>query len=143
MSNTHMSSMLPTEAKKRQTNGFKETAQSDAITNLLTHHLSSFLNNDLEAVMSDYTSESILITQAATYVGLNEIRGFFTHLMTYFPTGNSNFQFDKMIVKGQLGYIVWHAKTPTVEAPLGSDTFIIEDGKISQQTFVGQLNFIN
>jgi len=40
-------------------------------------------------------------------------------------------------------YIVWHAKTPRLEVPIGSDTFVIKDGKIYQQTFVGQLNFIN
>jgi hypothetical protein len=39
-------------------------------------------------------------------------------------------------------YLVWKAKTPSLHVPMGSDTFIIKDGKISQQTFVGQLNFI-
>jgi hypothetical protein len=46
----------------------------------------------------------------------------------------------KVIVNDGLAFITWHAKTPSLDVSLGSDTFIIKDGKISQQTFVGQLN---
>ena len=106
-------------------------------------HLNSFLDNNLEALLSDYTNESVLITQAATYSGPEEIRAFFVGLSMHFPQQKSNFVLDKVVANNDLVYIVWHAKTPSLQVPIGSDTFIIKDGKIYQQTFVGQLNFIN
>jgi hypothetical protein len=103
---------------------------------LLNRHLTSFQKKDLNALMEDYTNESVFITQAATYKGIEEIKGFFTDLMGYFPPQGSSFTLDKTIVSDDLIYIVWHAKTPRIDIPLGSDTFIIKDGKISRQTFV-------
>ena len=110
---------------------------------VVMHHLTSFLDNNLEAVLSDYTNESVLITQAATYTGLEEISAFFVGLNKHFPLQKTNLVLDKMVANDDMVYIVWHAETPSLHIPIGSDTFIIKDGKIHQQTFVGQLNFIN
>lgn len=129
--------------KERKTTGAKENTLDDASRNTIMHHLNSFQENDLEAVMSDYTNESVLITRDAIYSGTTEIKLFFSGLMTHFPKQKSSFQLDKMIVNNGLIYIVWHAKTPTLDVPLGSDTFILKDGKIYQQTYVGQMKFIN
>ena len=119
----------------------KETTLSVASKNLLIHHLNSFQNNDLKALMSDYTNKSVLVTQAATYRGLNEIEVFFIDLIKHFPSQKASFELDKMEVDDEMVYIVWHANTPSLEVPLGSDTFIIKEGKIYKQTFVGQMKF--
>src|SRR4051812_7404372 len=103
----------------------KVITQSGVSTNLLVRHLNSFMHNDLQAVMLDYTDKSLLITQDATYTGLNEIKEFFTNLMIHFPKQESKFELDKMIVKDELGFIVWHANTPSLIVSLGTDTFII------------------
>ena len=110
---------------------------------IVMRHINSFLDNNLEALLSDYTNESVLITQAATYSGPKEISAFFVDLNMHFPKQQSNFVLDKVVVNDDLVYIVWHAKTPSLQVPIGSDTFILKDSKIYQQTFVGQLNFIN
>lgn len=120
----------------------REAAQDEVSKKIVMRHLNSFLDNNLEAVLSDYHSESVLITQSGTYQGPDEIRTFFTGLIIHFPQQTSNFALDKLVAKNGLVYIVWHAKTPSVQVPLGSDTFIIKDGKIAQQTFVGQLDFV-
>ena len=106
------------------------------------HHLRSFRENDLEAVMSDYTSASVLITQQATYTGPEEIKAFFTGLMIHFPIQGSNFKLDKIVVEEGLAYIVWHADTPSLDVTLGTDTFMLKRGKIFRQTFAGEMKFI-
>ena len=118
------------------------TSQSDAIRDIIMHHLSAFQDNNLNAVLSDYTDESVFITQDATYKGPEEIKSFFAVLMVHFPKQKSAFELDKLIVIDNLVYIVWHATTPSLQVPLGTDTFIIKDRKIYQQTFAGQLKFI-
>jgi len=120
----------------------KEATLEDIPRNIILHHLHSFQNNDLEAVIGDYTDESILITQDAIYTGPEEIRNFFAGLMIHFPKQKSTFKLDKVIVKNELVYIVWRANTPTLDVSFGTDTFIIKDDKIYQQTFAGQMIFL-
>ena len=113
------------------------------MTKLLTHHLSSFQDNDLEALMSDYTDESILVTADARYEGRAEIRTFFSALMPQFPKQDTRFELDTMTVVDDLLFIVWHASTPTVKVALGSDSLLVRQGKIHRQTFVGQIEQIS
>lgn len=111
------------------------------VETVLLRHLKSFQDNNLEAVISDYTNKSVLITPASTYTGVEEIKGFFVNLMDHFPKQGSSFQLDKMEIEGTLAFILWHAKTPSLIVPFATDTFIIKDGKILQQTFAGQLEY--
>jgi len=139
----HINSLEQNIQLKEQTIDRIKTTSADEISKeVVMHHLNSFLNNNLEAVMSDYTNESVLITRDTTYTGLEEISAFFVGLSMHFPQQKSNLVLDKVAANDDLVYIVWHANTPSLLVPIGSDTFIIKDGKIYQQTFVGQLNFI-
>jgi ketosteroid isomerase-like protein len=115
------------------------TQTPDAMRTLLAHHLSAFQANDLEALMADYTQASILITADATHTGTAEIKAFFAKLIPQFPTLGTRFELDKITVIEDLLFIAWHANTPTVKVSLGSDTFLVKQGKIHRQTFVGQL----
>jgi ketosteroid isomerase-like protein len=119
------------------------TQSPDAMTALITHHLSSFQDNDLEALMSDYTEESVFITADATYTGIAEIRAFFAELIPLFPKQSTSLELDKMVVIDDLLFVVWHASTPTVKVSLGSDTLLVKQGKIHRQTFVGRLEHVN
>ena len=109
---------------------------------IILHHLHSFADNDLESVLSDYTEESVLITQTATYTGPEKIRSFFTGLMKHFPLQHSDFTLDKLVTDNEMAYIVWHASTPSLEVSMGTDTFFIKEGKIHQQTFAGEMKFL-
>jgi ketosteroid isomerase-like protein len=109
---------------------------------LLMNHLGSFMSNDVEALMSDYTNDSVLITETATYSGIDEIKNFFVDLIKHFPKLKSNFKLEKLVVSNNLVFIVWQGETPSLKVPFGSDTFILKNGRIHQQTFVGQLKFI-
>jgi len=119
------------------------SALSKESEDVLLHHLHSFASNDLDMLMGDYIEESILITHEQTYKGPGEIRAFFTELLDHFPTNESDFKLDKLVSDGELVFIVWHAKTPTLEVALGTDTFVIEQGKIVKQTFAGKMRFLN
>ncbi len=132
-----------TQLKEQAIDRTKEATVDESSKEVVMHHLKSFLDNNLEALLSDYAHESVLVTQASTYSGPKEIKAFFVGLNKHFPQQTSNLVLDKVVATDDLVYIVWHAETPSLNVPLGSDTFIIKNGKIHQQTFVGQLNFIN
>lgn len=122
-------------------NKSKKLAKIDDLKNILLHHLKSFQENDIAVLLNDYTSKSVLITQDSTYIGKDEIKNFFTTLMVFFPKNRSYIFLDKMSIKDNLIYITWHAKTPSLEVIFGTDTFVIKDGKIYQQTFAGELKY--
>ncbi len=107
---------------------------------VLEHHLKAFGENDLAGVMADYTAESILVTPDSTYIGLESIESLFAGLLPAFPTEGTVLEIDNMFIQDELAYILWHADTPALDVPLGTDTFIIVDGKILKQTFAGVLN---
>jgi len=109
------------------------------IKEIIMHHLSSFQANDMDEVMFDYTDDSKLITPTQVLSGKTEIRNFLTALSTHFPEGQSKINLENIVIDNKLAYIVWNAKTPTLEVSLASDKFIIEEGKIHQQTFIGQM----
>lgn len=117
----------------------KDTAQADSSRTVLLRHLSAFQDNNLEAVISDYTDESVLITPDSVYKGPEEIQAFFEVLIAQFPKHQSSFELDTLVVDDDLVYIIWHGKTPVLDIPFATDTFIIRNGKIHQQTFAGQL----
>ncbi len=87
----------------------------------------------VEAVMQDYTDDSVLITHDATYRGLVEIRRFFTALFRELPAGF--FDAMKMIrqeIAGEVAYILWERRPIISQA---TDTFVVRNGKILFQTF--------
>ncbi|WP_431213052.1 hypothetical protein ACQ86N_46725 [Puia sp. P3] len=113
-----------------------------ATRELLGRHLRSFKENDLEAIVSDYMEESVLVTQKRTYTGIAEIRAFFSNLIVDFPSESTTFDLDILVVYDEVALIVWHAKTPTIQVIVGTDTFIVSGNKIKQQSFVDMMKFV-
>ena len=112
---------------------------TDTSEEILQNHLNSFLENDLEALMSDFTDESVLITQDTSYKGLKAIKDFYAGLIPLFPKQKSSVELEKTVINDNLVFIVWHGRSPSLEVSFATDTFIIENGKILRQTFAGQL----
>ena len=42
-------------------------------------------------------------------------------------------------VQGDVAYMVWHFTNDSVDIELGTDTFLIRDGKIVLQTFAARI----
>lgn len=99
----------------------------------LSHHLQAILQTDVDAIMQDYTEQSVLLTPSATMTGLTAIREFFTQFI-----GNSPPELIKALTltrqefAGEVAYIVWKSE-PFI--PFATDTFVIRDGAIVVQTF--------
>ncbi|MCG2616312.1 nuclear transport factor 2 family protein [Terrimonas sp. NA20] len=107
--------------------------QTRTIAEVLHHHLSAFGSNDLEAILEDYSEESVILTKDGAVVGLANIRTFFEHFFQLIPTGSS-FEMIRQELSGPVAYIAWSSESPTASIPMGSDTFIIEKGMIRYHT---------
>jgi len=45
----------------------------------------------------------------------------------------------QQLVEGDYAYILWSAETPDNVYELGTDTFVVRDGKIMAQSFTGKI----
>jgi len=45
----------------------------------------------------------------------------------------------KQDIEGEVAYVVWKAKSKTHNFHIGTDTFIVKNGKIVVQTFAGHI----
>lgn len=96
------------------------------------HHLGAFAQG-IDAILSDYSDSSIVVTPDKTYRGLAEIRGFFqAFLAGATPAFWQSFRIETRQVDGDVAYLVWSA-APTM--PKATDTLLVRDGKIAVQTF--------
>ncbi|MFH5884379.1 nuclear transport factor 2 family protein [Halalkalibaculum sp. DA3122] len=130
--------LLFTLSSCTQENSSEVPSVDPAVTQqVLDHHWKTFVENDLEGVMADYTEESILITPDTTYRGLDAIRDNFISAFEAFPAGESTLTLKKSVVEQEVGYILWEASTENFDLIFATDTFIIRDGKIVRQTYGG------
>lgn len=101
----------------------------------LDHHLHSFGEGDVAALLEDYTEESMIIIPNAVIRGLGQIKDFFTNLTTEVLPPGCDFELLEKVVEDNIGYIVWHAESDGFKIPYASDTFVFdEDDKILVQT---------
>lgn len=101
---------------------------------VLNKHLTSFGAGDVDALMEDYTDDSVIILQSGVLEGPESIRGLFEGLVAEFSKPGMTFSLDAAHVTGNVAFIVWHAETADNVYSYATDTFVIEDGKIQSQT---------
>ena len=98
----------------------------------LARHLQA-LAGGIDAIMRDYTDDSVLFTQQGPLRGRKSIRAFFAGFLADSPPELlAAFTLLRQDVAGEVAYILWKAE-PFI--PLATDTFVIRDGKILVQTF--------
>jgi ketosteroid isomerase-like protein len=99
---------------------------------VLQHHLDALAAQDIEAVLSDYADDASLVGPDVTVTGSVALHDFFTEILKAMPGITDALSIDRTEIVGEVGYIVWHAPGYT---PLGTDTFVVRDGRIVTQTF--------
>jgi hypothetical protein len=98
----------------------------------LSHHFQAF-GEGIDAIIQDYTPESVLFTPDGPLLGLEPIREFFDgFLRTSPPELLRAMTLVRQDIQGEIAYILWKAE-PYI--PLATDTFVVRDGKIVAQSF--------
>jgi hypothetical protein len=108
--------------------------QSAATEVIVRNHLQAFVEQKgIAAILSDYDENARFHSEARIYHGKHEIGEFFTSFIASLPPGAvERFALRTLRVDGELAYITWTAGR---EIPLGTDTFVVRNGKIVFQTF--------
>src|SRR3954453_2211255 len=109
-------------------------AQSATTEAVVRRHLHAFLaQQGIDAIVADYGEAAQFHTETRIYDGKREIHGFFEDFIEALPAGGiDRFELRSLQVEGNLAYITWRVGS---EIPLGTDTFVVDDGRIVAQTF--------
>ena len=98
----------------------------------ITRHLNAIAQG-VDAIMLDYTSDAVLITQDAVFRGPAEIRVFFERFMADAPPELfAAFAVTRLETNGEIAYLLWKAE-PFI--PFATDTFVVRNDRIVAQTF--------
>ena len=106
---------------------------------IVDHHLDAFFERDLDGILSDYASDAVLFTASGTLRGVGQIRPLFEALMAEFDKPGAEFHLETQSFAGDCAYIVWTAQTADNVYELGTDTFLVRDGKIAVQSFASRI----
>ena len=101
------------------------------------HHIKAWEARSIEQIVSDYSDESVLVLNNRIFKGREEIAHVFSQLFRIFDNGVN--RIDTPVVLDRFVYITWHF-TPTGGGEhYGTDTFVIENGKIVLQTIASSV----
>jgi ketosteroid isomerase-like protein len=105
---------------------------------VLEHHLKAFGEGDIKGVLSDYAPGVIFFTPQGVLRGPDAIRPLFQRMIAEFAKPGAAFSMKQQFVEGDHAYIVWTAETADNVYELGTDTFLVQDGKIVAQSFTSK-----
>jgi ketosteroid isomerase-like protein len=110
-----------------------DTRPTDTET-VVRRHLQAFLEQKgAAAIASDYADDACFLSEASAYRGREAIRGFFEAFIASLPPrAIADFALRSLRVDGDVAHITWSAGR---ELPLGTDTFVVRNGRIATQTF--------
>src|SRR5262245_44772289 len=80
-------------------------------TDILNQHMKAFAENDLDAVVADYSSDAVLFTPDRPLRGVAEIKPFFQAFLSEFAKPGSSFSMGQQNVEGEYAYILWTAES--------------------------------
>ena len=101
-------------------------------------HFRNFTARDLDAIEAEYADDAVLVTTLGTFRGPREIRSFFEGFLGgVLPAEGTTIEVHQQAVEGEIGFVVWSARSPTHDLSFVTDTFVIRRGKIAAQTAAG------
>jgi ketosteroid isomerase-like protein len=106
---------------------------------VVDHHLKSFGEGDLNGILSDYAPGAVLFTPERPLRGIDAIRSLFQAMLSEFGKPGGAFSLKQQFVEGDYAYILWTAETADNVYELGTDTFVVREGKIVIQSFAGRI----
>jgi len=116
------------------------TTKEMALTkDVLDRHLKCFGAGDLKGILSDYAPDAVLFTSNGPLRGADAIRPLFEAMIAEFRKPGAAFSMKQQFVEGDYAYILWTAETADNVYELGTDTFVVRDGKIVAQSFTGKI----
>lgn len=106
---------------------------------ILNHHLKCFGEGNLEGILADYSSGTVLFMPNGPLKGIPAIKPVFQAIFAEFGKPGTSFALHQRWVEGDYAYILWTAETADNHYDAATDTFVVQDGKIVAQSFAAKI----
>jgi len=106
---------------------------------IIENHLKAFGEGNLQGILADYAPEVVFFTQGGPLRGTEAIRPLFQGMIAEFAKPGASFTLAQQVVEGNYAYILWSAETADNVYELGTDTFVVREGKIVAQSFTAEI----
>lgn len=104
---------------------------------VVKHHLAALLSGDVNEILQDYGDNSVVFTPDGPVQGLADLGLLFTAFLGDLPEGSlAKLEVLREDYHGDAAYLLW--SIPGL-FPMGTDTFVIAEGKILTQSFAAYL----
>jgi ketosteroid isomerase-like protein len=133
---TTQRALIPEAIKPEPTREDRSMASTKSV---IDHHLKCFGEGDLNGILSDYAPDAVLFTVAGPLKGEAAIRPLFQAMIAEFGKPGAVFNLKQQIIKADYAYILWTAETADNVYELGTDTFVVQDGKIVAQSYASKM----
>ena len=98
------------------------------------HHLAAFGAGDIEEILVDYTDATVMIHNDRCWRGLAGARAYFARWLDELLPAGSRFDLIDRQFTEDMVFITWTAESERFVFDYGTDTFLIERGKVTRQT---------
>ena len=102
-------------------------------------HLQCFGARDLDGILSDFAADAVIFTQGGLVRGREALADLFRGMFAEFAKPGATFNLQQQLYDGEVGYLAWSAETADNGSELGTDPFVVRDGKITVQTLTAKL----
>ena len=126
-------------AAARSTHSRTSRPQAASAKEVVEQHLKYFREGDLKGILADYAPGAVFFTPDGALRGVDEIRPLFQAMIAEFQKPGTAFNMKHQFVEGDYAYILWTAETADNVYELGTDTFVVRDGKIVAQSFTRKI----
>jgi ketosteroid isomerase-like protein len=116
-----------------------EDPKTAATRSVIDRHLKCFGEGDLPGILADYAPGAVLFTPAGPLKGEAAIRPLFEAMIAEFGKPGAAFTMKQQFVEADSAYILWTAETADNVYELGTDTFVVRDGRIVVQSFTSRM----
>lgn len=109
--------------------------QTDSLSTekIWQHHIEAWAKKDVNDIISDYSPHSKVLVNGKIYEGKEKISSLFYQLFDLFERAEEHI-INPVVISDKIAYITWHTKIDGINHPTGTDTFVINEGKIEYQT---------
>lgn len=108
---------------------------------VLDHQNEAFFAGSADEILKDFADDAVLIGADGVLTGREAIHAAYTDMFSgLFKPGTYDFTLDAEHVQGEIAFIAWRASCATAEVTMGTDTFVVRNGKIVAQTFAAKID---
>lgn len=102
-------------------------------TEVLDDHLQLAAEGDWQTDLArNVAPDIVVLTGFGAFGGVDQVRVLAELLDAQLP--NATFEYTTVVVRGEMGFLEWHADADGARVRDGADSFLIRNGKIVAQT---------